>query len=237
MRRARARRAHAQEATGTVDSQGSVVLAAVRQLPGVSGAETGHGAGGQLDEVRVQLSPGAAWSQVEPAVRRLVSAGFAGDTEAQRVRVVPLADRTAEPAPSDPPGSAARAGRAQIRRIDLTTAGSAVTATVELSAGSRTTTGSCSGVVSGSGLPRTVATATLRALEGLLREAVRLELEHVDVSRAPAEAVALVHLSLVSAEGAQLLAGAALVRHDQSDAVVRAVLDASNRRVEALLRP
>jgi hypothetical protein len=201
-------------------------------------AEVDRDASGRVAEVRLQLSPGAAWADVEPAVHRLVRAG---DPTTQQVRVVPLARPRAPqlPAPTPPDPRQPRAGRAarpQIRRLDLSTVGSQITATVELAAGDLAATGTCGAVVSGGGFPRAVATATLRALEGLLGDAAHLELEHVDVSTAQEPALALVHLSLVSAEGVQLLAGAALVRHDQSDAVVRAVLDASNRRVEALLR-
>lgn len=215
----------------------ALVLAAVRQLPGVSLAETGCDGEGRVEEVRVQLSPGAAWSDVEPAVRRLVQAG---DPTPQQVRVVSLDGTPAHQAPAPGPAApvqqpAPRGGRVQVRRLDLSTVGPQVTATVELATGTRTATGSCCGAVSGSGLPRAVATATLRALQQLLRDAAHLELEHVDVLRTRADPLAFVHLSLVSVDGAQLLAGAALVRHDQSDAVVRAVLDAANRRVEALL--
>jgi predicted secreted protein len=82
-----------------------------------------------------------------------------------------------------------------------------------------------------------VAEATLRAVEGLLTQPLHLELEHVERSDAGAAPVVLVHVSLVSNQGVQRLAGSAVVHDDESGAVVRAALDAVNRRVEALVLP
>jgi hypothetical protein len=80
-----------------------------------------------------------------------------------------------------------------------------------------------------------VAVAALRALEELLREGATLELEAVHVHRAEGEPIVLVRLTLQDGPALHDLTGSAAVRGDESDAVVRAVLDAANRRIEALL--
>lgn len=216
-------------------SETPLVVAAVRQLPGVLDAEVDRDPAGRVAAVRVRLAPGAEWADVEPAVQRLVRAG---DPSASAVRVSLLED---DPAASGPipaqhgSGPMLLPGRPRVSRLDISTAGLQVAVAVQLDVGQRTLVGRCSAALSDTGLPRAVATATMHALQELLGDAAQLALEHVEITRGVAGPLALVQLSLVRPGGAQVLAGSALVRHDPGDAVVRAVLDASNRRVEALL--
>lgn len=215
------------------------MVAAVRQLPGVSAAEADHGPGGDVTALRVWISAGSDRRAVEAAVRRVSTAHFGSDPGQERVLVVEAADAAAPElsgtsVEGGPPSAAAHGARPQIVRTVVETAGADFTATVVLSARSRTEIGRATGLVAGGGGRRTVASATIRALEGLLAEDVRLETEHVEIQRAQVHLV-LVRLRLLSATGEQPLTGAALVRSDEHDAVVRATLDATNRRVEALL--
>jgi hypothetical protein len=220
-----------------VSSDATPVVSALRQLPGVSSAEADHEPGGGVTALRVALAPGVDRLAVEAAVRRVCRAHFGGTHDEDRVRIAPAtaARQDAEASPEPPPAAPATpGGRPHVLRTDVTTEGAEVTATVVLAVASRTGTGLCRGVVTGGGVRRAVATATLRALQGLLPGPVHLELEDVHAQRAQDDVV-LVRLSLVSERGAQPLVGTALVRHDESDAVVRATLDAANRRVGALL--
>lgn len=216
---------------------GGPVVWAVRQLPGVSSAEADVGPAGDVSALRVRITPGADRAAVEAAVRRVADAHFGCGQSADRVRILgdpEVASRRSRVGESPPAAPAPRRGRMRILRTDVVFAGAEVTATVVLAAGPHTATGSSSGGIAGGGAHRAVATAALRALEGLLAPGVRLELEQVQTQQGQ-DPVVLVRLSLVSADGAQRLTGAALVRHDECDAVVRAALDAANRRVEALL--
>ncbi len=218
-----------------MSGDGAPVVAAVRQLPGVSSAEADYEPGGAVTALRVGLSPGVDRLAVEAAVRRVSRAHFGSALDRERVRIV---DVTTSPQQAGTSGERplavpeTSAARLRILRTDVTTVEGQVTARVTLSSSGRTTTGLAHGVVGGGGARRAVATATLRALDGLLPEA-GLELDHVQASAQ--DDVVLVRLSLVTADGEQALVGAALVPHDMSDAVVRATLDAVNRRVEALL--
>ena len=82
---------------------------------------------------------------------------------------------------------------------------------------------------------RAVANATLRAVEELVDGQVRFELDHLEVSPMGNERTVVVALTLLSARGTERLTGAAAVREDVRQAVIRATLDALNRRVEVLL--
>jgi hypothetical protein len=125
--------------------------------------------------------------------------------------------------------------RPSITKIHLVSSGLDVMATVTLASGSRTAVGEARGLASQSGVHRAVAVATLHAVEQLVGGVVRVELEHLEVATTGSERTVLVRLNLLSAQGSELLTGAAAVRDDVRQAVIRATLDALNRRLELLL--
>lgn len=210
------------------------LAAALRLLPGVASVEPAEDrAGGELEALLVRLCAGVDRPTVEAAVGRVAAAHFGCPDVDERVRIVEPDDPAVRQQLPAAPG--VRPGRLQIHRTHVVTAGDEVAATVVLSTGSRTTTGTSTGAVTGGGVGRAVATAVLDALAGLLPDSVRLELEHVQTQWGR-DATVLVHVVLVSDAGMQRLTGVAAVRHDEVDAVVRATLDAANRRVEALLQ-
>jgi hypothetical protein len=125
--------------------------------------------------------------------------------------------------------------RPAIAKMHLVSAGFDVTASVTLASGGRTAVGEARGMASPSGVHRAVANATLRAVEHLVGEAIRVELEHLEVATIGADKTVVVALTLLSRSGSEPLTGAAAVRDDVRQAVIRATLDALNRRLELLL--
>lgn len=192
-----------------------------RELPGVASADPEQQGSGPA--LRVRLTPDADGPEVALAVGRLVAC--AGPTAA----VAPDGPRYELQLPSP-----RRSLRPRICRVDLRTDEGSFHATVELATATATGCGSGDSGLTSAGTRRAVATATLRAVRALLPHPVHLELEHVELSVSGQEPVALVHLSLVEPDGVQRLSGSAIVRNDESHAIVRACLDALNRRVEAL---
>jgi hypothetical protein len=82
---------------------------------------------------------------------------------------------------------------------------------------------------------RLVATATLDALRQLEPAAECLDVESAQVVRVGPNEIAVVTVVFVLPGGEQLVSGSALVRdHQDTDAVARAVLDATNRRLPQL---
>jgi hypothetical protein len=126
-------------------------------------------------------------------------------------------------------------GRPSIAKMHLVSAGLDVTASVTLASGARTATGESRGLASPSGVHRAVAVATLRAVEELVGEVARVELEHLEITPMGTERTVVVLLTLLTAQGSEHLTGAAAVRDDVRQAVIRATLDALNRRLELLL--
>jgi hypothetical protein len=125
--------------------------------------------------------------------------------------------------------------RPSIAKIHLVSEGLDVTASVTLSGAGRVAVGEARGLASQSGVHKAGASATLRAVEELVGGAVRVELEHLEITSMGHEKTVVVLLTLLTAQGSEPLTGAAAVRDDVRQAVIRATLDALNRRLELLL--
>lgn len=121
--------------------------------------------------------------------------------------------------------------RAKIVAINANVAGvhAAVTVTLELEGD--TFVGEASGPASSTGRQRLVANATLDAVERYAHGALSFALEDVNIIQLGRERVAVSCVTLVSPLGEQAYAGSALVRQNEKDSIVRATLDAINRRL------
>ena len=143
----------------------------------------------------------------------------------------PAAAPTAAPAAT----SVASTGRLVIERVQLVSAGLGVSVSVTLRSGVRAVVGEAEGAATTLALNRTVAEATLRAVETVVGQDVRFFVEHVELAATGDERTALVVLSMLTDRATQRLSGASVVREDVRQAVIRAVLAAVNRRVEPML--
>lgn len=127
-----------------------------------------------------------------------------------------------------------RGGRLLIHRLQLVSAGLGVTAAVTLGLDDDEYTGEADGAATPASVYQSVAAATLRAVETVVAGNARLSLEQVEIATLGSDRVALVAVSLASSVGSERLTGAAVVRDDVRQAVIRATLDAVNRRMQAL---
>jgi hypothetical protein len=208
------------------------LVAALRAVPGVSDADVTPDDEGGLGTLRLDLDPGVDEAAVASTVGRLLREQFGVGIDADRVQVVEEAV-VERPAPVVPQQRLAT--RPAIARMHLVSSGLDVTASVTLSSGERVALGEARGAASQSGVHRAVATATLRAVEELVDGQVRFELDHLEIAPMGSERTVLVALTLLTSKGTERLTGAAGVREDVRQAVIRATLDALNRRLEMLL--
>ena len=218
------------------------IIAALRDVPGVSEADVEPDESGGMGMLRLGLQPGVDEVEVATNVGRLLRERFGIGVDADRVRMVEeTADVDTEVTTSAEPRSEAvvpvqRNGeRPAISRMHLVSSGLEVTATVTLAAAGRSVVGESRGSASPIGVQRAVANATLRAVEQLLGGSARFDLDHLEVAQLGSERTVLAGVSLLSAQGSERLTGAAAVREDVRQAVIRATLDALNRRFESLL--
>ncbi|MGB8649057.1 MAG: hypothetical protein WCD35_00200 [Mycobacteriales bacterium] len=220
------------------------LVAALRAVPGVSDADVQPDGSGGLGTLRLDLEPGVDEALVASSVGRILREQFNLGVDAERVQIV---EDAAFDAPREQPGQDGRtpppgqlpvqrsAARPAIARMHLVSSGLDVQACVTLSSGERTATGEARGAASQTGVHRAVAAATLRAVEDLVDGQVRFELDHLEVTPMGIERTVVVSLTLLTARGTERLTGAAGVREDVRQAVIRATLDALNRRLEMLL--
>ena len=211
----------------------SDLIAALRAVPGVSDAAVTPDPEGGLGTLRLDLEAGVDEAAVASSVGRVLREQFGLGVDADRVQVVEDAIVDHDPLPSVPDQRSA--ARPAIARMHLVSSGLDVTASVTLSSGEATATGEARGAASQTGVHRAVATATLRAVEELIGGQVRFELDHLEVTPMGSERTVVVSLTLLTGRGAERLTGAAGVREDVRQAVIRATLDALNRRLEMLL--
>jgi len=202
------------------------IVAALRTVPGVAEADVEPDGDG-LGLLRLGLAPGVDEAQVATKVGRLLKERFGLGVDAERVQLIEDAEAL----------DSARADgrRPVISRMQLVSSGLDVTATVSLSYHGELVRGESTGTATQSGVHRAVATAALHALEHLLDEKAKFEVESVDVAQTGRDRTVLVSVTMVSGSGTDRLTGSAVVRDDVRQATIRAALDAVNRRLEPLL--
>jgi hypothetical protein len=213
------------------------IVAALRDVPGVADADVEPDAEGGMGMLRLGLQAGVDEVAVATSVGRLLRERFGLGVDAERVQIVEDAEIHA-PNPAEPDIAVPHqrvAGRPAISRMHLVSSGLDVTATVTLTSDGRTASGESRASASQSGVQRAVAGATLRAVEELSGDIARFELDHLEISQLGSERTVLVALTMLSSRGTERLTGAATVREDVRQAVIRATLDALNRRLETLL--
>jgi hypothetical protein len=130
-----------------------------------------------------------------------------------------------------------RPPRILIQRMQLVSAGLGVTTSVSLSWLGQAYVGESSAAATPSSVHRSVATATLRALEEVVGTAARFELEQLEINQLGPDRAVVVVVAMLTKLGSEKLTGVSVVREDVRQAVIRATLDALNRRLESLLLP
>jgi hypothetical protein len=131
-------------------------------------------------------------------------------------------------------GSDARV-RAAIRDLVTRQGDRGVEVTATLEVGDRRGRSVARAIPTRRGVWRAVAEATIGALGELTGDQLHAGIDRVAVSSQDDPAMATVLVSVLSDRGEETLLGASLVRDDPEGAVMRATLDALNRRVEPWL--
>jgi hypothetical protein len=162
-------------------------------------------------------------------------------SEAEAIRALSNGERPAQaPSPIDVAeagiagGSDARV-RAAIRDLVTRQGDRDVEVTATLEVGDRRGRSVARAIPTRRGVWRAVAEATIGALGELTGDQLQAGVDRVAVSSQDDPAMATVLVSVLSDRGEETLLGASLVRDDPEGAVMRATLDALNRRVEPWL--
>lgn len=120
--------------------------------------------------------------------------------------------------------------RLLLRGVSFALVETQVEVAVELAYGDRVEVGRASGRKTQSNQQRLLAQATLQAVTNFLGDQEIFVLEQVSVQPFAQQSAVMVAVALLNQDQEEMLLGAALVRGDQREAIVRATLDAVNRR-------
>jgi hypothetical protein len=184
---------------------------------------------GVIQEIHVLALPSKSPKQLVRDIESTIMAQFGITIDHKKVSIaqlgresVQMADETA--AVTGPP-------RARIHAVNSEVIGLRAVSSVVLDLGSEQYTGVAEGPASATSRLRLVAQATLNAVEQYSEDGFGFALEDVAIVALGREKVAVACIVLVTPLGEQALAGSALARHSENDSIVRATLDAINRRL------
>jgi len=202
------------------------------RLPDVQVARLVADDAGRIVEAHVIATQGKHPKQIVRDVQSVALAEFGLEIDRRVVSVVQLGDGDF----AVPVDDSAGGFRPSIVSIQAETNGLRSLVRVTLGNDSGDAVGTAQGSIATSARHRLVANATVDALRRLDPAAECLDVEHAQVVRVGASDVAVVTIVFVAPPSEQVVSGSAIVRaNHESDAVARAVLDATNRRLPHLV--
>mgnify|MGYP001046627971 FL=1 len=211
----------------------SEIEEALSQVSEIRAARVVTSSDGFIDEIHVLALPSKAPKQLVRDIESTLMAAFGIAVDHKKISIAQLGQ---ESVPMIAESGKAKA-RAQIKNINVEVAGVYVNISVALELEGELFTGRATGPASRTGRERLVAEATLDAIAQYLQGAFTFALEDVEIIRLGRESIACACVVLVTSLGEQAFAGSALVRQNDKDSIVRATLDAINRRLGFLTTP
>jgi hypothetical protein len=223
------------------DAKGEVDFRAVEmelcRLPDLSAARIVSDRAGRPVEVHVLALPGKPPKQIVRDVQSVAMASFGLDLDRRIISVVQIGgDDVADDAAVENVEESDQANetfRPRVVAINIEVAGLRADVRVTLAYNSEERAGMAEGTMAAASRPRLVGAATLDAIQQLIPAAECLDLDSAQIVRVGPHDVAIVALVLVVPPTEQVVSGSAIVHpnQDPSDAVVRAVLNATNRKL------
>jgi hypothetical protein len=201
------------------------------RLPDVSIVRLVAESDGRVSEVHVVAHPGKHPKQIVRDVQSIALASFGLELDRRVISVVQLGGNVLEDASTLRP-------RPSIVAITAEASGMRSLVRVTLALDDDEAVGFAEGSIATTARHRLVALATVDALRQLEAAAECVDIDHAQVIRIGAHDVAVVTVVYVIPPAEQLVSGSAIVRPQQeADAVARAVLDATNRRLAYVAVP
>ncbi len=201
------------------------------RLPDVSIVRLVAESDGRVSEVHVVAHPGKHPKQIVRDVQSIALASFGLELDRRVISVVQLGGNVLEDTSTLRP-------RPSIVAITAEASGMRSLVRVTLALDDEEAVGFAEGSIATTARHRLVALATVDALRQLEAAAECVDIDHAQVIRIGAHDVAVVTVVYVIPPAEQLVSGSAIVRPQQeADAVARAVLDATNRRLAYVAVP
>jgi len=199
---------------------------ALAQVAEIKAARVVSSPDGVIQEVHVLALPTKAPKQIVRDIESTIMARFGIAIDHKKISIAQLGHEAVSQN-----GSSPASVRPKIVSINSTVAGVQTQVSVTLEIAGSDYIGKAAGPNSQTGRQRLVADATLDAIAQYGDGPYTFALEDVSVLSLGRERVAVACVTLVSTLGEQSFAGSALVRQNDKDSIVRATLDAINRRM------
>ena len=195
------------------------------QVQEIRAARVVTSADGYIEEIHVLALPSKMPKQLVRDIETLLQASFGIAIDHKKISIAQLGHESVPETKTEP------SVRAKIVSINAEVAGVYVNISVALDIEGKHYVGHSTGPGSQTGRHRLVAEATLDAIEQYLDGALTFALEDIDIVKLGRQQVAVACIVLVTSLGEQSFAGSALVRQNDKDSIVRATLNAINRRL------
>lgn len=206
---------------------------ALCEVSGIKAARVVTSTDGVILEVHVLALPDKTPKQIVRDVESAVMARFGVPIDHKKISIAQLGD-VALPRDEE---VQSEGQRARIHSIDAGVSGVHATAKVVLELEEELYVGEATGPASQTGRMRLIAQATLNAIEQYAHGVVSFALEDVAIVQLGQERAAVCCVQRVTPLGEQSFTGSALVHQNEKDSIVRATLDAMNRRLSLLKTP
>jgi ribosomal protein S8E len=206
------------------EAEGATLEQAILNIPDVRAVRVVSDSTGKPVEVHVVAGGGKTPKQIVRDVQTVAQATSGVALDHRIVSVVQFPDDQEEqraPVPAEL--------RVMFEEISTETRGTSSKIKVVLNRGDQQAAGESAGITSADSLIRLAAGATIDAVKGLHTNGPWLALEDVQVHRLGSHDVAIA--TVIIGPGPQTVSGSALVMGQPTEAAVKAVLDALNRRL------
>lgn len=201
------------------------------QVSGIKAARVVASPEGQIQEIHVLALPTKSPKQLVRDIESTIIARFGIPVDHKKISIAQLGpEAVKEPVVSEEP----RVYRPKIHAINVGVTGLTAAAVVTLEIDGEMHVGEATAPASQTGRERIVAQATLNAISDFAHGTHSFALEDVAIVKLGRWDVAVSCVTLISSLGEQSFAGSALVRQNEKDSIVRATLDAINRRMAFL---
>jgi len=208
------------------------IEAALTQVGEIKAARVVVDIDGSIQEIHVLALPSKQPKQLVRDIESTIMARFGIPVDHRKISIALLGREMVESQPEA--AERPTAIRPRIVSINASVSGLEATASVTLEIGGSEFVGAAKGPASQTGRVRHVAMATLDALSQYVDGSSSFALEDVTLVQLGRERAAVACVTLVTQFGEQSFTGSALVRQNDSDSIVRATLDAINRRMGLL---
>ncbi len=193
---------------------------ALRSLKGVQGARVVINEAGEVEEIHVVVESQRSPKQMVRDVESLLLARFNLSVDHRKISVAQLGEerKLVEK-------------RLKFHDLSLSVAGTRAKTVVRLKKGEEILEGEATGAASSRNILTLFSQATLNAVAKCLPDEVAFSLNDILLMDSKGRETVVVLVDLLSPEGEEPLAGAALVKQDVGKAAVLATLSAINRRL------